>query len=1089
MKNSLLLCAFMMIACCLHAQTEVIVSGNVTSASDGETLISVSVTETDGSNRVISGTVTDMNGDYVLRVKNPKNKIVFSYIGFKPQSFPIGESKKLNVKLQDEAMLEEVAVVAKKMTNDGGLNIPKREMSMAVSKISTREFEGLSTASIDDALQGRIAGLDIVANSGAPGSGSAMRIRGVTTITGNAQPLIVVNNIPYNGDVNSAFDYSTATEDQYADLLNISVDDIEEIVVLKDAASTSMWGSKGANGVLMITTKKGARGKTRVQYSYKLTSATQPKGMKMLSGDDYTMLMKQAYFNAPVDAATGRPVISEYNYDPSFPEYENFNENTDWVNAVTQHGWTHDHTLTVSGGGERAKFRISGGYFNQTGTNIGQELNRYTSRSELNYNVSDRITFTSEFQFTYSENDKNYDNLLNIAYKKMPNVAIYEQNEQGNSLGTYYNIKSNSNLNAAQKNLLNPVALAHLASNKDKNYRIIPTVRLSYNILEPTAISYLRYDGYVSFDMSNTKNAKFLPAEASNLNWDNSSVNKASSILSEGLTIQTENKFTFQTTLQDKHSIQAYASVQTAGASGHSQSLESYGHPDASLTEATSTAYLSNLFNGTSQERSIAANARVHYGYLGRYIFDGSVRMEGSTKFGPGSRYGTFPGVSAKWIISDEPFMKSFSNWLTLLAVRPSWGISGRQPDRNYLYFSRYTPDNVGYMGINATYPNSIQLTDLRWEKLASYNWGLDLEILDGKFTATLDLYHKRTTDLLFKDLNISSTSGFVSLTNKNVGTMDNDGWELDLSTYQLIKIGQFTMDFNINMAQNANKIIEMDPLVLAKYNEPGNALDNGKYLTMIQENNSFGSIYGLRYKGVYRYSYDNYLEGVRENAPVARDANGNVMRDYDGSPKRMFYRYNDTKYAFTGGDAIYEDINNDGSIDQYDVVYLGNSNPKLSGGFGTNIRYGSFSASVFCNFRYGNKIVNAARMEAENMFTDNNQCVTTNWRWRKEGDVTDMPRAIYNSAYNWVGSDRYVEDGSFIRLKYVTLRYALPADLLRQVGVNQMSLYLTMNNLLCLTNYSGVDPEVGYGDFGVSKDISKTPRPKDWALGFSVTF
>lgn len=296
-------------------------------------------------------------------------------------------------------------------------------------------------------------------------------------------------------------------------------------------------------------------------------------------------------------------------------------------------------------------------------------------------------------------------------------------------------------------------------------------------------------------------------------------------------------------------------------------------------------------------------------------------------------------------------------------------------------------------------------------------------------------------------------------------------------------------MDFYVNFAQEKNTIIELDPLILAKYNAPASSVDNGKYLSRLQENNSFGSIYGFRHKGVYQYSYENYKEGERENAPVARDPNGKVMVDNNGTPKPMYYKYNSTKYQFQGGDVIYEDINNDGSIDEYDVVYLGNSNPKLTGGFGTTLRYGSFSAAFNFNFRYGNKIVNMARMNAENMYKDNNQTTSTNWRWRKEGDITNVPRAVFDQAYNWLPNDRYVEDGSFLRLKFMTFRYSLPTRLVSKAGFMNASLYLTVNNVFCLTKYSGVDPEIKYGDYGVTTDNSATPRPKSWTLGVNVTF
>lgn len=280
-----------------------------------------------------------------------------------------------------------------------------------------------------------------------------------------------------------------------------------------------------------------------------------------------------------------------------------------------------------------------------------------------------------------------------------------------------------------------------------------------------------------------------------------------------------------------------------------------------------------------------------------------------------------------------------------------------------------------------------------------------------------------------------------------------------------------------------------MSPAVLNAYNKDFN-YDNGSYLTRLQEGNSFGSIYGFRYKGVYQY--DKYEEGRGGTAPVVKDANGNVVKDANGKPLPMYFDYfnlGNKRYQFRGGDAIYEDINHDGTIDELDIVYLGNSNPKLTGGFGTNITFKYFSISAFFNFRYGNKIVNYARMDAENMHSNNNQSIAVNWRWRKDGDVTEMPRALYNYGYNYLGSDRFVEDGSFLRFKTLTFKYNFSPKSLRRVFLNQLSFYLTLNNLVTFTKYTGVDPEVGIESFGLCADRSKTPRSQYFTFGVTVGF
>jgi len=1073
--------------------TDFIVQGTITSDADGMTLIGVNVTEIDVNNRVVSGNVTDVNGHFVLKIKNPDNRLTFSYLGFVKQIKKIEGKRVFNIVMSSNAHeISNVVVTAQRKNTQGGFSIPTREIATAMQTIDTKEFEGLQVSSVDEALQGRIAGLDIVSNSGDPGSGTSMRIRGTTSINGNSQPLIVVNGVPFEVQVDPNFDFANSNQEQYASMLSINPDDIQEISVLKDAAASAIWGSKGANGVLMITTKKGATGPTRIEYSYRYTGTVQPQGMKMLSGDDYTMLMKQAYFNPQQDENAAD--VREFMYDKSFSEYENFNNNTNWIDEVTQVGNISDHYLTVSGGGERAMYRVAGGFLKQNGTIIGQKLDRMSTRAYLEYSVSDRLKFISEFSFTYTDNNMNFimgddpnknQSILGIAYKKMPNVGVYAQDANGNNTNELYKISSSSELNADQKYLVNPVALASLAKNNMKSYRILPTFRLQYDLLDPE-VQTLRYSMYVSFDINNDKATSFLPQEVINRPWDDGGMNRSGSSDSEGLTIQTDNNISWMPAFSNKdHSLLLYGSLQTTEGRSSSQGITSYGLEGEA--DASSIGYLEPIRASHSSWRSMGMMGRFHYSYKSRYIVSGTLRRDGSTKFGKGNKFGNFPGISLKWIASDEPLLKNTKKWLSMLAFRPGWGISGNQPKWEYLHFSRYG-NYDRYIDMAATQPVSIRLNNLKWETTSSFNYGCDIGFLDDTYVFDLNLYSKRTTDLLFEKTPLPSTSGFGVLAYQNAGIMDNNGWEINFYATRFIKTKDFSVDFKFNLSNYVNTLVELNEGILKGFNSEFNN-GNGSYLTRIQEGNSFGSIYGFRYNGVYQY--DEYEAGVHEDAPVSRDAAGNVNIDENGDPIPMVFNYSTTSksatYEFRGGDAKYEDINHDGSIDKLDIVYLGNTNPKFSGGFGPTFRYKNFSCNMFFNFRYGNKIVNRARMNAENMYGNDNQSTAVNWRWRKDGDITDMPRALYDYGYNWLGSDRYVEDGSFLRFKYLTFNYTVPSVKLKKYNINRLNLYLTLNNLFVFTNYSGVDPEVGYGSLGTSFDDAKTPRSKDLTLGLSI--
>ena len=506
------------------------ISGTVTD-NEGPVMMG-NVVERDANNRIVSAAQTDFNGNFSMQIKSTKNKLVVSYVGDKTKVLPIGNQTVFKVKLEPEnTTLKEVKVVGRR-TNSGGLTIQKKEITTASQTFNMESVEGLAFTSADEALQGEIAGLDIVSNSGNLGAGTTMRLRGVTTITGDANPLIVVDDKIFdNPDEN--FDFQNADEEAYASLLSVNVEDIASITVLKDAAATAVWGSKGSNGVLLITTKHGTRGKPRVNFSYKLTGTWQPKGYTLLNGDDYTMLMKEEFYN-PSQLSTATTNVAELNYDASgFNEYQNWNNNTDWVDAVTQFGAMHDYNVNLTGGGQKATFRISAGYKHQSGTIIKQKFQQFTTRLVLDYNVSDRIRFSTNFALTYTGNNKNYgNNILSLAQKMAPNMSIFRQDDQGNDTGEYYIMNpyqsgrtpydgnySSYELREIYK-LGNPVAIANQAWAKENTYRLTPDFSIKYELLGTEAqTSRLTLNGRVDFDIYANSSPSYYPASLSSQKW------------------------------------------------------------------------------------------------------------------------------------------------------------------------------------------------------------------------------------------------------------------------------------------------------------------------------------------------------------------------------------------------------------------------------------------------------------------------------------------------------------------------------------------------------------------------------------------
>ena len=1123
---ALLFCTMVQMAL---AQTDNRISGTV--VDDFGPVMMANVVERDANNRIVNATATDANGNFSMPIKSGKNKLVVSFIGNKTQVLDIGNKRTFRVVMGSDAVAIQEVVVKANRTQSGGLSIPVKEISVAQQTMNMEDVEGLAFTSADEALQGEIAGLDIVANSGNLGAGTQMRLRGVTTITGDANPLIVVNDKIFdNPDEN--FDFQNAGEEEYASLLSVNTQDIQSITVLKDAAATAVWGANGANGVILITTKRGVRGKTRVAFDYKFTGTWQPKGYDLLNGDDYTMMMKEEFYN-PSQSSTATTTLAELNYDKSWSEYENWNNNTDWVKAVSQFGQQHSWNLNLTGGGERATFRISAGYDKQSGTIIKQNLDRFTTRLALDYNVSDRIRFSTDFALTYTNNDRNFDgsaknNLLGKALNLAPNMAIYRQDANGNDTDEYYIMNpsgdpyagnfSSTRLSAIRA-IGNPVAIANEAWAKEKTYRLTPDFTLKYELLGTDDHSHrLNIEQRIDFDIYSNSSPSWYPASLSTNSWTSGNYNMSQSSESNRFRIGSRSRLNYTPHFNNENiSVTMMAQYEFHQSKSSAQSNTMQQLPGG-ITSTVADGYLSAMSSSNSRSADQNLLYNLHASYLdGRYSLGFSIRADGNSKFGPAHKWAYFPGVSLRYNISDEPFMRPTMDKLkvSVLGLRASYGINGRAPSADYLYFNTYSTSD-GYYGVGSTAANTasldaLKLDDLRWEKTSSVNLGFNLGMFENKLNFEFDYYYKDTKDLLMQSVGIPRTTGFSSLSWANVGEMTNQGWELNVNARDIIKKGKFSFGLGFNIAQNKNLIKEMDPTVLASINQEWVATTRGALLNRVQLNNPLGSMYGFRYKGTFQYSYD-YLENYRKENnlnvaqyeawineqlaagktfPVVIGADGKVLMTNQGTPQHLVYNYQDgsSTYTFQGGDAMYEDINNDGQINALDIVYIGNSLPKVNGGFNFNFKYGNWSLKARFMYRFGNKVFNYARMQIEKMYDTYNQCSTVNWRWRKDGDETPMPRAMYGTGYNWQGSDRYIEDGGFVRFQNLQVMYSFPSKQVKKWGLNSLKASLSINNIYCWTKYSGTDPEISVGSWGVATDRSQTPRSKYFTANINIGF
>jgi len=1050
------------------SQTPAIIKGKVVESATGETLIGVTVIEINDLNRTLNGTVTDINGNFALRLTSPETKIKISYLGYKSEEFSISGQSFIEVKMEEETkLLDEVTITAEGKKVGGFIPVTERDLTSAVSTINMKELEEIKVSSVGEMLQGRASNVDIVMASGDPGAGMSIRIRGTASISGSNQPLIVVDGVPFEIELDDDFDFSAVTQEQFSGMLNITPEDILTIQVLKDASATAVWGSRGANGVLLIETKRGSIGKTSFEYLYKLSIQQQPKSVPLLDGDSYSMLMLEGILNS---GSTEIP--EELAYNKEWEEYYNYSQNTDWLKEVTQLGITHDHNFSMMGGGESALYRFSLGYLDQEGTTTGTSYNRLNSRFNLDYHVSRKLIFSGDLSYTYGDNDLSYKvnnesaSLRALAYVKAPNMSIYDYNKEGNLSDNYFS--PGDNFQGPGALWYNPAAMANEATWNMKQHRLRTKLQVKFNILDN-----LIFQSFVAFDVDNQLEDKFLPQIVTGVHWTSDYVNRSSGSDFRSSVLESQSQLTYTYMKGNKHKLTSMIAFTLSDKKNGWYYGSTSNLPSSYLTFYAQDAPVYWIGDGYSQNRMVALLGFVHYSLLDRYLFQFNIRREGSSRFGYDSRWGTFPSISIAYRISSESFMKKLK-FINDLKLRYSYGVNGNQPGSSYGYFNLYSTGEE-YIDLPVVVPTNLQLDHFRWEKNSQINYGLDLFALKNYLELHFDIYSQKSKDLIWENLSLPATSGFPNIT-RNWGSMDNKGWELMLAT-DALKKENLTININFNIAHNENRITSIPENFDFEY---GSEARNGEYARRAQVGHPIGTFYGFRYLGVYPTDGD----------ALVLDADGNPIKDMVGKP--MYLRYgNADGYRFRGGDAIYQDINHDGLINELDIVKLGDSNPKFLGGFGSKIIWKNLVVTLFFHYRLGQDIVNMTKMNNENMYDRNNQSVSVLNRWRRQGDITNIPRALYNQGYNWLGSDRFVEDGSFVRFKSASISYDFK-DIAEKIRLKGLKINFMVYNLYTWTSYTGVDPEVpliSSDPFFIGEDKADTPPPMSYIISLNVKF
>lgn len=1066
-------------------QTDRVIRGIVSDQETMEGIVGATIAEYNQEGRVINGTVTDLSGRFTFQYKDKENSLHISFVGYETKIITIGDETNIVVNLSSGAiMLEETVITAKFIDPLTGLT--SREETGAVSTTTLTDTDIIGITSSSEALQGQVSGLDIVSSSGNPGGSAQLVIRGLGSL-GNASPLIVVDGVPRSVSTED-FDLASADQEDIGVLISVAPQDIRSIKVLKDAASTAVWGSKGANGVILIETNKGDKGNISYFYNYQTSLEVQPSPIPMLNGDEYiTMQLEQLFneqgvFNVPQELA----------YDRQFYNFHNYNKNTDWLEAITQLGSRDEHYFKVSGGGERVLFFTSLRYLTSKGTTINTSFDQIGTRVNLNYALSNKLRFTINFDYSNSEKgdnirlrsrnvdlvtayqgpddqDGNWINIRKMAYLKSPNMSIWEYDQNGNPTGAYF-----SPLNSYQgrgNEFFNPVAMANLSS--DNTYR--NSVQNSFT-LDYTIAPWLRFREIISFNYQDDKIKQFIPYSAIGVDWLDNQVNNTleQNSIDNGFLSRSQFFIRPAEDLGD-HSLSGVVLWEMEQTSYDRIVLRSAKSSSLGIDDPAANSPILSMRSTSGLDRKLGALGNANYQFRDKYLATINLRADASSVFGQNNRWAIFPSFSIGWILSDEDWLSDIK-YLNEAKLRASWGQSGNTRGNSLVRFGLYDTEGQ-YLTGSAIEQTQIQLSNFKWETTTSWNLGLDFAFFNNRLSGTFDIYDAITDDLLWRNYQIPISSGYSGLRFYNGGSIQNQGWELFLNS-SVVRQKDLSLSLMFNISRNSNKFLSFPD----NFNtERSTNVGNGDYPRRAAIGQPIGSFYGFKYLGVWTSDED----------VVATDPEGNVLTDLNGKPIPMMYK---DEIQFMGGDAKYEDINHDGKIDINDAVYLGDGNPNLIGGFGTNIGWKKFKLSTQFHYRLGFDIVNEVALQTEGMNNRNNQSLAVLHRWRRQGQDEEgiLPRAYMNHPANNLGSDRYVVGGDYVRLSTLSLQYSLPAKYSTALRVQTFNVGLNMRRVLTFTKYDGQDPEisrVGSDPFWLGTDDAKTPVPKVYTLSLSVGF
>lgn len=1018
--NILLIIALLFVSNTILAQSTHNITGTVT--ADSEPLPGATITIKDSQ----QGTVSDFDGNFSLQVPN-NSIIVVNFIGYIAKEVQVTQSKHFNISLQEDAVkMDEVVII-------GYGSVKKSDLTGSVASIKSEDLNATSISSIDQGIQGKAAGVVVTQNSGQPGSGTSIRIRGTTSIMGSNEPLYVIDGMPIT---NEGLSTGAVKGPNLNPLASINPNDIESIEVLKDASATAIYGARGAAGVILVTTKRGKKGDAKITFDYYRGIQQINTKINMLTAEELAILGNEAADNANVDR------------NPIYASPTNLGVGTDWQNEIFRSAPISNYQLSATGGSEKSSYLISANYFDQDGIILGSDYSKGNFRINYDNQIKERLKVgvgvnlnRSVLNGTVTDDEGGTaSSVTSWALEFNPGLGVYDENGD-------YTFENN----CAQPAVGNPVADALEVQQKSTTNRILSNLYAQYKIA-----SDLYFKSSFGIDAQFIKEQSFYPnflkrAEASG--------GQAASGNVEGLNWLTENTLSYNKKFNGIHSLDAVigftmqsnkTDMLYAASSEFDDNRLGYNDISKGNKKTLMLTYAEGF-------QMISYLARINYNYNEKYLLTLSGRVDGSSKFGDGNEYGFFPSFAAAWRVSEEDFMQNISQ-ISTLKIRAGYGIVGNEGIKPYGSLGLLETTEA-YFGENeiakGSGPYSPENQKLKWETTKQFNAGFDLGLFSSRIMIVSDFYQKNTTDLLL-DAPVPYISGYKSVTS-NIGNMTNKGFEFSINTVNTVNIIEWSTSFNI--AYNKNEVTKLTGEFGAGV--PGAPLTGVTLWTEVREGTAINTIYGYESDGI-------------------------IQLDEDPSTLPYF-----SNYAPKHGDRKYVDQNGDGIINEDDMIELGNAHPDFTFALTNTFSYKNISLSIYLQGVQGNSVANFNRFALESFDGKRNNSTAALERWTPDNPTNEYPRANATPMAN-VLSDVQVEDASYIRVKDITLSYNFPKKLISKIKLENLRAYINLKNLYTFTNYSGYNPEVNrftYDALSLGADYGSYPSVKTISLGLSVTF